>query len=352
MLIEAKYPLKFDRESYDQYLEKGFFRGASMFYKTQMLCIGTQVSSVLNIRLPLSKHSYSKSQRKILRKVKKQFRVKMSSYLPTDQMETLYQAHKSRFKGFLYPDLASFLTMGSTSAYEIFDTYKVEVFDGDRLIAFSLFDLGKRSMASLLGVYDEEYASYSLGIFTMLYEVELAKGWHISYYYPGYILHNNRQFDYKLRIGEIEFLDWNKGWRKDLKNKPDHFLSDIIETRIAEAQGFLTGKGVQTEKRYYPNFSLGYLMPLPGVLRSPVFLDVNDTGLTGRIIIEFDYRTDKFRLGKIKPIHMMPDTERLEISNEYLNAKALELDLYEYERMIWSGTDFYEILSFLRFYKK
>ena len=65
MLVEAKYPTRFDARKYDEYLEKGFFRGASIMYKTQLLCIGSKVSSVINIRLPIKNFEISKSKKRV-----------------------------------------------------------------------------------------------------------------------------------------------------------------------------------------------------------------------------------------------------------------------------------------------
>lgn len=335
MLVEAKYPTQFNGEKYDAYLANGFFRGASMMYKTKLLCIGSKVSSVINIRLPLDDFELTPKKKKLIKKVEQKFTIKVRPYYPNKQHDLLYQKFKSRFKGFLYPDIESFLSLGSPFALAIYNTHVLEVYDNKKLIAFSLFDYGKVSCAGLLAIYDFNYADYSLGNYTMFKEILVAKGYGLKYYYPGYILNNIHDFDYKLRIGKVETLDWKLGWRKNQNIKQGEFLSDIIHLKIDMAKMVLASFNVDYELLYYPNFSLAYLIENKSIFNFPAYFKIKNSKLKGNLMMYFDHDQKDFVIGRYKYVQLFPKSEKLEISVEYENAQDLDLNILECTQIIY-----------------
>ena len=157
-----------------------------MLYKMDLLCIDANVFSVVNIRLDLHNHSLKKSHRKIKRKVEQRFTIAIGPAKINPSRQALYDQHKTRFKGFIHETLDEYLHAGFHST--VFDTHEIAVYDEDRLIAVSFFDLGERSMASLLALYDAEFSDYSLGTYTLLKEIEYGTMTGKKWYYPGYVL--------------------------------------------------------------------------------------------------------------------------------------------------------------------
>ena len=123
-----------------------------MLYKMDLLCVDADVFSVVNIRLGLDQYSIKKRHRKIKSRVENRFTITCGEVTLRDEHQRLYEQHKSRFKGFIHATLDEYLHAGFHST--VFDTMQICVFDGDQLIAASYFDLGERSMASLIGMYD------------------------------------------------------------------------------------------------------------------------------------------------------------------------------------------------------
>ena len=152
------FPRSLSRSRYDQYLASGWFRGSVMLYKMDFCALTSRLFSVVNIRMNLDHHMVLSRQRKIMRRVESRFTVTYGHAQPNANKEALYQQHKSRFKGFIHNTLTDYLSAGFAGT--VFDTREVCVYDGDRLIAVSYFDLGEQSMASLLGLYDEAYAKH------------------------------------------------------------------------------------------------------------------------------------------------------------------------------------------------
>jgi arginine-tRNA-protein transferase len=93
----------------------------------------------------------------------------------------------------------------------VYNTYEFTVYDGAKLVAVSYFDLGEDSIASILGFYDPEYKAHSLGLYTMLMEVEYGKIQGFKYFYPGYVVPGYDRFEYKLRIGPVDYYDLRSG---------------------------------------------------------------------------------------------------------------------------------------------
>ena len=62
-------------------------------------------------------------------------------------------------------------------------------------------------------MYDPEYDRYSLGFYTMLLEIEYCMELGLKFYYPGYVVPGYSRFDYKLRIGDVDYFDlYSKEW--------------------------------------------------------------------------------------------------------------------------------------------
>ena len=75
MLVQTHFPRQLSRVRYDQYLASGWFRGAVMLYKMDLLCLDNELYSVVNIRLNLEKFGFRKGQRKLLRKAESKFKI-------------------------------------------------------------------------------------------------------------------------------------------------------------------------------------------------------------------------------------------------------------------------------------
>ena len=84
------------------------------------------------------------------------------------------------------------------AAHNVFNTYVIELRDGDRLIAAGIFDHGERTLAGILNFYDPAYRQHSLGKYLLLLKTDYARRLALDYYYPGYLVHGYPKFDYKL----------------------------------------------------------------------------------------------------------------------------------------------------------
>ena len=327
MLVQTHFPRSLSRTRYDQYLASGWFRGSVMLYKMDLLCIDERLFSVVNIRMNLEHYAPTARQRKVMRRVESRFTVTYGHAQPNANKEALYAQHKARFKGFIHNTLSEYLSAGFQGT--VFDTREVCVYDGDRLIAVSYFDLGDQSMASLLGLYDEAYGKYSLGTYTLLKEAEYGKRTGRKWFYPGYILDQQSDFDYKLKLGAMEHYTANKRWAKLENFKPETTTSFKIREATEALMTGLKSLGLYPKPWLYPYFSMGYMGPWSAFfLRLPVPVELGHD-VEGMLVAGFDPETSGYTLMHIHPCPDASQFLNMEPSSEFQTGEAYLNHLYQ-----------------------
>ena len=257
MLAEFYFPNKLSAKRLDKYLAAGWFRSIAGMAKFKMIEITGMAHSVINIRSKLTDCQFSKSLRKISRTHKEVFSFEIKPIDIDVEKERLYRQHHNRFEGFVAESLEQFME-GSLSNKRIFNTYEVCVYHHKKLVACSFFDLAANSLASILGIYDQTYHKYSLGLFTMLLEMEFGIEQNKKFYYPGYVLHQNPIFDYKLRLPNLQYFNWRTKW-KDLSTlKNEIWLEPELQYGIEQISEALKQASIPHQLFWYPYFGLGY----------------------------------------------------------------------------------------------
>ncbi|MFZ2900913.1 MAG: arginine-tRNA-protein transferase [Saprospiraceae bacterium] len=280
----------------DHYLAKGWYRmGQSMFTCRFLMFRGNLYPSVW-VRLPLEGYQFGKRLRKIYNRNISRFRVVTRPGKIDMEKERLYQRYRKNFQGRLAPSLkVSLLDEGNAN---LFNTYETCIYDGAELVGFSFFDLGKDSLASILGVYNPDYAKFSLGFFTMLLEISFGLENGYRFFYPGYIVPGYPKFDYKTRIGEVEFFDerhnrWIPGDAYPFDDLPTIRMRRMLE-EVAEQ---LLGWGAECRLVLYPPYEanlIGYW--IMEYLEYPLILDCPVPETPWRLVLAFDTAKNLYRL--------------------------------------------------------
>ncbi len=202
-------------------------------------------------RVPLQSYTLSKSQRKLWRTASKRFRIEVGPYHRRDDQDIVYHRYQQAHP--LDVGRSVDEVFGVHEPTHDFDTYTIGVYEQDRLVAFSAFDLGSRTLASLFGCYLPEYRKSSLGIFSMLAEMSFGRSLGLEHYHPGYCVPGLPAFAYKQRLPHLEgrtFL--NSDWQPfgELLEQP--LPHQIIEQRTQELQQALTRRGLKCTLLYMP----------------------------------------------------------------------------------------------------
>jgi arginyl-tRNA--protein-N-Asp/Glu arginylyltransferase len=196
----------FTPDQLDEALALGHFRIGTEIVTLRYLVHEGVLRSVVWTRLPLKRYRERESHARRLRRVRSRFDVRVEPYVPTAAHEALYAAYRKHARGWR-PDLLAQVLHGEHSVAVGFDTRQVSMWDGDRMVAFSLFDVGKRSVESLIGAYHPDTVKWGLGFVSMLAEIDWAIEQGLDYHYSGYVLPGSSAMAYKLEVGPLEAFD-------------------------------------------------------------------------------------------------------------------------------------------------
>ncbi len=181
----------------DYYLAQGYYRMGQNLFTCQFLPLESGLYTTHWLRLAVVRSEYGPKQRRLFR-LNEQFAVAVRPFRLTAEYEALYERYYQSIDFDANPSLGDLLLEGSP--HNIFDTYVLEVRDGERLIAAGVFDHGTDTIAGIVNFYDPDYRKYSPGKYLMLLKLEHARRHGLGYYYPGYLVHNYPKFDYKLWV--------------------------------------------------------------------------------------------------------------------------------------------------------
>lgn len=196
-------------EKMDSYWHKGFRHFGSLFYRYNVNILEGIPAIIMPLRIRLANYSHNKKQRKILRKNEDLVTLIRPAYIDKEK-EELFFRHIERFQENKPNSIYDFIS--EKPGIVPCETKEVAVFDRDRLIAFSFLDIGHRSTSSVYASFEPEYSKRSLGIFTMLIEIDYCLQNHFDFYYPGYAFERPSFYDYKKRFSALEYYNWQGKW--------------------------------------------------------------------------------------------------------------------------------------------
>lgn len=181
---------------------KHFFRYNVGFYQEDL-------RFVLPLRVRVESFRRSKSQQRVIKRNAALRKVVRRAYID-DEKHELFTRHAKRFDQARPESIFAFLDedVGRTPC----ETLEVAVYDANRLAAVSFLDIGEKSVSSVYAMFEPELSRNSLGIYTMLLELEYAQETGKSFYYQGYAYEGGSFYDYKKQFASTEMYDWNGTW--------------------------------------------------------------------------------------------------------------------------------------------
>jgi arginine-tRNA-protein transferase len=196
-------------EQLDLLLADGWRHFGTHFFRYNLGFYESDIRRVIPLRIRLADFSFSKSQRRVLRK-NDGLAVRTGELAVGRAVEELFHRLKQRFKADVPSSISDFLGSEGSPV----DTRELSVLDEDRLIAVSYFDVGGTSVSGVYAMFEPAAAERSLGTFTMLKEIEFAVENGKEFYYLGYAYEGSSFYDYKKRFRGTEMFDWKGGWAK------------------------------------------------------------------------------------------------------------------------------------------
>lgn len=215
---EEFYAAEVSPPQLDALLASGWRHFGTFFFRYNIGVYQSELRRVFPLRINLANFSSSKSQRKIVRK-NQDLQIVIRPVEITEEKETLFAEHKQRFEDNIPDSLYDFLDFDA--AFVPCKALEICVYENEKLLAVSFFDVGANSISSVYAIFEPSAATRSLGIFTMLLEIEYALKNAKEFYYQGYVYEGNSFYDYKKRFDGLEKYDWRENWESFDVKKSD-----------------------------------------------------------------------------------------------------------------------------------
>lgn len=337
MFTEIHFPIEILPKELDNYLARGWFRMGQMIFTCHVLCFKDQIYSTVWIRLGLEDFYFKKSMRRLFAKNQKRYKTIVRKAVFDKEKQKLYEGHKKRFEGYIPSTLKE--SLFGMEEENLYNTYEVCVYEKDKLIATSFFDIGSDSIASIMGLYNPNYAQHSLGIYTMLCEIQYGKEQNKKYYYPGYVVPGYKKFDYKLRVGQMDYYDVpSETWKPFEELEKDLLPAELMNKMLLKLQEALTEKRILSKLLIYPFYDkdlFGY--EEKEFLQSPLILNIQTSASSKNELLfaEVDLVKKAFRLckgGKVfnmLPVLMSSFLESFDKQKSFLDFILIESTLTE-----------------------
>ena len=249
----------------DDFLQSGWRpTGQSIYTSDYLRTDNDELHGCLQLRLPLDGFTFKKRHRKLLRRNGTRFTLTQEvAGLPDADLRHVNGLYMAKYPEKSREDLEH--NVFNEDGEKVLDTRLLRVLDGNRLVAFSYFDYGQTSVYTKAGIYDPAYADHSLGLYTMLVEIERAQELGMRYYYPGYYSPSYPAFDYKRQFGAMEYREITTGKWIPLPGEGGAPPADplaVNRERLLLAFRALQERNLPAAYREYPSFT-GRFRPVP-----------------------------------------------------------------------------------------
>lgn len=194
-----------DRAMYERLMAHGFRRSGRIIYRP--VCRGCH--ECRQLRVPVDRFTPTRSMRRVWRR-NLDVRAEAGELIATDEKYVLFE----RYLDFQHDDTMArtyesfheFLYDSPTTTCEF--SYRL----GERLIGVSIVDVCQKGLSSVYMYFDPDYASRSLGTFSVLWEIEYCRREGFAYYYLGFFVAGGKKMAYKSRFRPNEVLSGADSW--------------------------------------------------------------------------------------------------------------------------------------------
>ncbi len=186
----------------DEVLAAGFRRSGWFFYRTQ--CRTCQACEPL--RIEVEKFNETRSMRRVRRLGDQHLQMQVAAPTLDHERLRVFNAHRSGRnldRGEPDADASDYSSFLLNAFCEVME---LSFWDGDKLVAVSITDVGENSLSAVYCFFDPAYSWLSPGTYAILNQVSLARQDHYQWLYLGMFVEDNAHLCYKARFGPHERL--------------------------------------------------------------------------------------------------------------------------------------------------
>lgn len=190
-----------DRHAYSALIRAGFRRSGQFTYRPHC----EHCRACVPVRVDVARFVPNRTQRRCL----KRNRMLEARFLPLDFKEEHYALYR-RYLGSRHagggmdrdgPDQYTQFLLSSNV-----DTVMVEFRDGETLAMIAVVDQIEDGLSAVYTFFDPDREAFSLGVYGVLWQIELARRLELPYVYLGYWIAESRKMAYKTQYAPIEGL--------------------------------------------------------------------------------------------------------------------------------------------------
>ncbi len=185
-------------------IERGWRRFGYMFFRP----VCSECQACESFKIDVANYSFSKSERRILNKNKNTKIVIQQPQVTTAHLQLFekYHVHMKEKRNWDHETTtARHYYMSFVHGHADFG-YEVQYYIDNVLVGIDLIDILPSGISSIYFYYDPDYAKYSLGTFSMLQQIQIAKGNHLKWIYMGYYVQGCQSLEYKSRYKPYHIL--------------------------------------------------------------------------------------------------------------------------------------------------
>ncbi len=196
-------------ETYNSLLERGWRRFGRVFFRPMCAaCVECR-----SLRIDVERFRPNRSMRRALQR-NRDLRVGLRRAAVSDQHLELYESYHrdmAERKGWSEKSI-SLLSYYRTFVEGRQDFgHEMLFFESERPVAVALVDLLPRALSAVYCYYEPELRSRSLGVYSVLRQIELARSRGVPYLYLGYWIEDNASMRYKASYRPHEILEGRPG---------------------------------------------------------------------------------------------------------------------------------------------
>ncbi|CAA6825030.1 MAG: Arginine-tRNA-protein transferase (EC [uncultured Sulfurovum sp.] len=184
-------------------------RGWRRFGRSFIYPVCKDCNACKSLRIDVANYKFSKSQQKIINRNE---RTEIVAKMPqvTDEHIALYNKYhqyKSKHNGWKHTDITrtEYFENYVEGAHEFGKELRYYI-DG-KLVCVDLIDILDDSISAIYCYYDPDYPRFSLGTYSLLYEIQIAESLGLDWVYLGYWVEGYKSFEYKKNFQPLQILD-------------------------------------------------------------------------------------------------------------------------------------------------
>jgi arginine-tRNA-protein transferase len=208
MFEQFIYPTKHEPQVLDQMLAIGWFRMGQSLFTTNFVTFQHRIYRTIWLRNRLKDYVHTKTYHN-LRKRNANFRIELKNFAIDEAHEQLFQTYRKTMPFQTSRSLTDLMYFFASQPGDVFNTYEINLYDQNKLIACSYFDVGHKSAEGISSYYHPDYKNHSLGKYLIYLQIDICLENKLDFFYPGYFVPSYTHLDYKLSIGStcLEFID-------------------------------------------------------------------------------------------------------------------------------------------------